>query len=305
MRDDAPLPQPDRAPSSISACMVCRNEGDRLVPCLESLAWVDEIIVMDLSSTDDSATIAARHGARVIIREPVPIVELVRNDVAAVAHGEWILVMDPDERVTPGLARALREVASDARYDAVVIPRMNYDLGFPPSNPLHRYEPQLRMYRRSAVTWPTIPNALPVVPGDRLFRVPQRDDLVLVHDRSRNIPEVVDRVLRYAPLQAQSMIDRGQVFTAKAMLAAMGGHIKKQFIRGQPWKDGVPGVLRASLLVAFHFYIWAAFWQLSGVGRTPDDDRLMMRLGRMIEGGRWVMRTGKAPFTLARRLFGR
>src|SRR5918999_825914 len=39
----------------ISACIVCRNEADRLKPCLESVAWADEIMVMDLSSTDNSA----------------------------------------------------------------------------------------------------------------------------------------------------------------------------------------------------------------------------------------------------------
>ncbi|MBA3555661.1 MAG: glycosyltransferase, partial [Gemmatimonadales bacterium] len=193
---------------------MCRNEADRLGACLESVAWADEVIVADLSSSDDSPALARAHGARVISREPVPIVELVRNEVAAAASGEWILALDPDERVTPGLAGELRQLAGRAELDAVVIPRMNFDLGYPPGNPLHRYEPQLRMYRRCRVQWPVVPNALPTVPEERVHRIPQRDDLVLIHDRSRNIPEVLDRVLRYAPAQAQSMLDRGEVFTA-------------------------------------------------------------------------------------------
>ena len=65
----------------ISVCIVCRNEADRLAPCLASVAWADEVIVMDLESEDDSADVAARHGARVIERSPLPIVEPLREEL--------------------------------------------------------------------------------------------------------------------------------------------------------------------------------------------------------------------------------
>ena len=278
--------------ATISACIVCRNEADRIGPCLESAAWVDEVLVMDLSSTDGSADLARARGARVITRAPHPIVEPLRNEIAAVARGDWILALDPDERVSPGLATALRELADRSDLDAVVVPRMNYDLGYPPSAPVQRYEPQLRLYRRSAVQWPTVPNTLPVVPSERKHVLPARDDVVLVHDRSRNIPEVLDRVVRYAPIQAQSMIDQGQVFTARGMLKALWSQVDKEFFAGRAWRDGVPGMLRAGILVAFKFYVWAAFWQLSGANRTPGDDRLLRRLGRALEAGRsalWLL----------------
>lgn len=83
----------------ISVCIVCCNEADKLFPCLKSVAWVDEILVMDLSSGDGSAAVARAHGAHVIEREPFPIVEPLRNELAAMARGEWILALDPDERV--------------------------------------------------------------------------------------------------------------------------------------------------------------------------------------------------------------
>ena len=269
---------------AISVCIVCRNEADRLGPCLDSVAWADESIVMDLSSTDDSATLAKEKGARVIVRAPLPIVELLRNEIAADARGEWILALDPDERVTPGLARELRRVSADTHLDAVVIPRMNFDFGHAPSNFVHRYEPQLRMYRRDRVQWPTVPNTLPVVAEERVHRIPSVDELVLVHDRSRNVPEVLERSIRYAPAEARSMIERGQVFTARNMLVALAKVVNKQFVMAQPWRDGVPGMMRASILVAFKFYIRVAFWQLSGARRTPADDRLVRRLGIGLEG---------------------
>jgi glycosyltransferase involved in cell wall biosynthesis len=293
------------ASGGITACIVCRNEADKLGPCLESIRWVDEILLMDLCSTDGSAEIARHAGARVIRREPVPIVELVRNDVAGEARTDWILVLDPDERVTPGLAAELARVSDSDNLDAVVLPRMNIDLGYAPTDPLHRYEPQLRMYRRSRVQWPAVPNALPQVAEERLHRIPGHDDRVLLHDRSRNIPEVLERSIRYAPAQAQSMLDRGQVFTARAMVAALGGHLYKQFVRGRALQDGVPGFLRAGILVGFHFYVWAAFWQLSGAQRTPPDDRYMQRLGRVLALYRGGRRAAGAPMRAIRRLFSR
>lgn len=287
--------------NGISVCIACRNEADRLPSCLESVAWADEIIVMDLESTDGSPELARRLGARVISRASVPIVEMIRNEISAVASHDWILALDPDERITPGLATELRKVASRDDIDAVIIPRMNWDLGYPPSNPNERYEQQLRMYRRSRVTWPTVPNALPQLPEERKYRVPSTDDTVMIHDRNRNIPEVLDRIVRYAPLQAQSMIDRGQVFSARAMFMSLGTRAKRQFIDGKAWRDGVPGMLRAAILVLFHFYIWAAFWQLSGAKRTPEDDRFVARFGLWLERAQRGFHALGAPRRMFRR----
>ncbi len=290
---------------TISVCLVCRNEADRLPAALDSVRWADELVVMDLESTDHSADIARVHGARVVTRAPVPIVEMVRNEIADHATGAWILVLDPDERISPDLATELQRVAARDDIDAVVIPRMNYDLGFPPSNPNERYEPQLRMYRKSAVRWPEIPNALPVVAEERTHRVAARDELVMLHDRSRNIPEVVDRIARYAVPQAQAMIDRGDVFTARAMVMSLATRVYRQLVAGRAWRDGVPGLLRVGILVGFHFYVWAAFWQLSSGKRTPEDDRYVRRLGAGLEVLRRGAAAGSWPVRMLKRLTGR
>lgn len=285
----------------ISACIVTRNEADRLRNCLASVRWVDEVVVLDLESSDGSADIAREFGARVLDHYPVPVVERVRNEVAEAALGEWILVLDPDERVTRGLAAELRRVSRKPAIHAVVIPRMNFDLGYPPSDPLHRYEGQLRMYRKARVRWPEIPNALPEVPEEHVHTVPARDELVLLHDRSRNVPEIVDRIARYAPAQAQAMIDEGRTFTPGAMGRALGRQIYRQFFRGRPWRDGVPGMLRAGTLVGFHFYVWTAFWQLSGRGRTPKDDAVVARFGIAMDLLRRLFRLAGAPTRLFHR----
>jgi glycosyltransferase involved in cell wall biosynthesis len=274
----------------ISACIVCRNEADKLGPCLESVSWADEIVLLDLQSEDGSAQLARAAGARVLEHPPVPIVEAVRNVVADAAAGEWVLALDPDERVSPGLAAELRRVSVRADLDAVVVPRMNYDFGYPASSPLQRYEPQLRMYRRARVRWPTFPNALPEVSEARVLRLEPRDELTLAHDRNRNIPEAIERVRRYAPAQAQAMIDAGEVFTARRMLLTLGEKLYRHFVLSRALRDGVPGLMRAGLLVAFHLYVWAAFWHQSGARRTSADDRLLRGLDHALGPLRLIRR---------------
>jgi (heptosyl)LPS beta-1,4-glucosyltransferase len=278
----------------ISVCIVCRNEADKLEACLESVGWADEIVVLDLDSTDPSAEVARSHGARVLSHEVIPIVEPLRNVVAEKASGEWILALDPDERVSPGLADELRRLSGRTDIDVVSIPFTNYDLGYPASHPMHRYDPKPRFYRRDRVRWPETPNALPKIDPERVFSLPPQDDLVMIHERNRNVAEAIERALRYAPAEAKAMVDAGEVFTARAMLRTLAAKAYKQFVVGRPWRDGVPGFLRAGLLVVFHFYVWAAFWQLSGAERTHEDDRLMGRIGIAIE-------LARAPGRLARR----
>ena len=287
---------------SISVCVVCRNEADKLDACLESAAWADELLVMDLESIDGSADVARKHGATVVIREPIPIVEPLRNELAAHATSDWILALDPDERVTPGLAQELRRLSARDDVDLVEIPFTHWDFGYPPTHRLHRYDPKPRFFRRGRVDWPVEPNRLPTVAPERLHALPARDDLVIVHERNQSVPEALDRVLRYAPAEAQARIDAGEIFTARRMIRRLAQKTRKQFIEARAFDDGVPGLIRASVLVAFDFYVWAAFWHMSGGRRTPEDDRYVRMLGRTVRAAWTTARAARAPLRVVSRL---
>lgn len=284
----------------ISVCIVCRNEGDRLRECLESVGWADEVLVMDLESVDDSAEVAARYGARVLSHEPIPIVEPLRGELEAEASGEWILAVDPDERVSTGLAAALRSASERTDIDAVAIPFSNYDFGYLATHRLHRFDPKPRMYRRGVVEWPSEPNLHPEIPEDRVLRLPDRDEVAMVHDRNRTIAEALDRVVRYAPAEARAMVERGETFSAQRMFATLGGKARKQFIVGEPWLDGLPGFMRAGVLLVFHFYVWAFFWEFSGKRRTAADDAYVRRLVAPVRMLRAAYRLARVPMTLLR-----
>jgi (heptosyl)LPS beta-1,4-glucosyltransferase len=293
------------AKSPVSVCIVARNEADRLEPCLRSVSWADQIVLLDLESTDDTASIAKRAGAEVHSHEPFPVVEPLRNVVAAHARHDWVLALDPDERVADELAVRLADVATGDDFDVVEIPVMNFDLGYPASHSALRHDHKPRMYRRAKLDWPEVPNALPSLAGLRVLRLEARDELSIVHDRNRNVAEAVERIIRYAPAQAQSMIDAGEVFTAADMLKTLSSKAYRQFVHAEALQDGVPGLLRAAILVNFHFYVWAAFWQQSGARRTEADDLLLRRLDRALRVTRRVVSVGLRARRLARRVASR
>jgi glycosyltransferase involved in cell wall biosynthesis len=287
---------------TISVGIVCRNEADKLDDCLESVAWADEVLVLDLESEDGSAEIARRRGARVLSHAVVPIVERVRNTVADSVAGEWLLVMDPDERVSPGLANELRLLSARADIDAVEIPFMHFDFGHEPSSPLLRYDPKLRFYRPARLRWPEEPNELPRIARDRLHTIERKDGVAMLHHRNRSISEALERAIRYAPAEAQALVDAGETFSARKMLRRVVEKSRKQYIEGRAFDDGVPGVVRATVLVAFHFWVWVAFWELSGARRTAEDDRYLRRVGTILTAAARARRVVRAPVRAARRL---
>ena len=96
--------------TSISLCMIVKNEQAFLGPCLNSIKeLVDEIIVVDTGSNDRSVDIAKVYGAQVIIEQWQDDFSLARNVSLDKAHGDWILILDADEINAPQDSEALRQ----------------------------------------------------------------------------------------------------------------------------------------------------------------------------------------------------
>src|SRR5262245_30476492 len=82
-----------------SAVIISRNAARELPACLDSVAFADEIVVVDTASTDGTAELAAARGARVIQREWHGFGRQKQFAVAQARH-EWVLCLDADERVS-------------------------------------------------------------------------------------------------------------------------------------------------------------------------------------------------------------
>jgi len=109
----------------LSVVVVTLNEEERLRACLESVAWADEVVVVDALSQDKTAQIAREFTDRVIVR-PWPGFAAQKNFGLAEAGGDWILSLDADEQVSPELREEILGVlAADGPSDGYRVPRRN------------------------------------------------------------------------------------------------------------------------------------------------------------------------------------
>jgi glycosyltransferase involved in cell wall biosynthesis len=93
---------------AISACIITLNEADRIEACLDSLAFCNEILVVDSGSTDATRELAVAKGARVITRAFEGYRAQKDFAVQSATH-DWVLCLDADERVTPALRASIEQ----------------------------------------------------------------------------------------------------------------------------------------------------------------------------------------------------
>jgi glycosyltransferase involved in cell wall biosynthesis len=137
----------------LTVTVITRNEAANIAAALASVAWADEMIVVDADSSDGTAAIATAAGARVEVR-PWPGYSDQKNFAASIAANDWILSLDADERVTPELAAEIRTLLADAPpRHGYRVPRISFYLGRWIRGTDWYPDYQLRLYDRRAGRW--------------------------------------------------------------------------------------------------------------------------------------------------------
>ena len=116
--------------AKISVSLITLNEEDNIRPCLESVKWADEIVLVDSFSTDRTLEIASEYTDRILQREWVGINDQRQYALEQCAN-DWVLCVDADERVTPELRDEILSLFADEEpsCDGFSIPRRTYFLG--------------------------------------------------------------------------------------------------------------------------------------------------------------------------------
>lgn len=107
----ASLEKSDPPTCRLSVVLIARNEAENLPRCLNSVAFADEIIVLEHGSTDKTVLIAAGYGAKVSSTTDWPGFGIQKNRALAMAKGAWVLCLDADEVVTAELRAEICEIA--------------------------------------------------------------------------------------------------------------------------------------------------------------------------------------------------
>ena len=114
---------------SLSVILITKNEANNVRLCLESVAWADEIIVVDSGSTDDTVIICKEMGAQVYVHADWPGFGPQKNRALGYASKEWVFSIDADERVTSNLRAEIGQAMRKAEADGYYCPRLSQFCG--------------------------------------------------------------------------------------------------------------------------------------------------------------------------------
>ena len=240
----APAPIP-AAPARIalSAVVITLNAATQLDACLASLAFADEIVVVDSGSTDDTVAIARRHGARVIEQAWLGFGAQKQFAVSQASHN-WVLCLDADERVTPGLQTSIAQTLGGQGSPAIYAWRMaranvfmgrvlRHGEGYPDWN--------LRLFDRRHARWSDDPVHEHVVPADGTSVGTLSGDLM--HESSETLSSYLAKQNRYTDLQAQRLHAQGRRASALRMALAPLARFLKFYVFRLGFLDGAPGLV--------------------------------------------------------------
>jgi glycosyltransferase involved in cell wall biosynthesis len=256
---------PDFSPARLSACVITLDEADRIEACLTSLAFCDEVVVVDSGSTDGTREFAAALGARVI-EHTFEGYRAQKDFAVQCAQHDWVLCLDADERVTPAL-RASIEAERARDFDGAAgyrFARETRYFGRPLRHGNTYPDRVLRLFDRRRGGWrgdreihehASVDGPVPVLAGD------------LAHDAYRSLDDQLARLDRYARLMAADMHARGR----RAHLANLIANPAWRFLRGYVLRagflDGWRGLVHA--MVEAH-YVRQKFIRLWLLGRGSD-----------------------------------
>ena len=108
----------------LSSITITGDEAVNIADCLDSLSFCDERVVVDGGSSDDTVAIAEKHGATVY-HHPWTDHGTQKNVALSHATGDWVLLLDADERVSPELAAEIRQAITQGSADGFEMPRMS------------------------------------------------------------------------------------------------------------------------------------------------------------------------------------
>lgn len=222
--------------------------------------FADEIVVIDQSSTDRTAVVAKKLGAKVFNHKRVEYVELARNYAISKASEDWVFILDPDEEVSESLAKKIKEVVKNPKADYYRIPRKNiifnkwlkYSRWWPDYN--------IRLFKKGTVSWNEVIHAVPMTEG-KGGELEDNEKFAIIHNHYRSIDQYVERMNRYTSHQAKMKLIENYKFSWKDLLAKPSNEFFSRYFFGKGYKDGIHG-LAVSLLQAFsELVLYLKVWQ--------------------------------------------
>jgi glycosyltransferase involved in cell wall biosynthesis len=239
----------------LSAIIIAKNEARNIGACLDTLAFCDERIVVDGDSDDGTPEMARAKGASVTTAAWHGF-GAQKNFALSLASGDWVLSIDADERVSPGLARAIEAAIAQHRVDGYEMPRRSSFLSREMRHSGWSPDYVLRLFRRGRARFTDDLVHERVICDGQVGRLAEP----LLHYPVIGLEDAVGRMDRYSTAGAEMLVASGRRVSFGSGIA----HGLWSFLRAYVWRlgflDGREGFLLAVANAEGTYYRYMKAW---------------------------------------------
>lgn len=247
----------EKTKAQLSIAIITKNEEFRLLDCLASVAFADDIVVVDSGSTDKTVEIATNFGCRVYVEDWKGDGRQKDSAVSKCKH-EWVLVLDADERLSKEAKNdVLGIITSASSADAYSLPRKCYFHGKWIKNGGWWPDRVVRLFRQSKGKYHGITHGAFVTTGTL-----QELDSWIDHYSFLDYEDMLKRLNTYSSFRAQELFNEN--ITASYLGAVMHGCAMffKSFVLKRAFLDGLDGLVIASTKAGGSFFKYAKLAEL-------------------------------------------
>jgi hypothetical protein len=256
---------PDRPP--ISVLVPCFNNEAYIEDCLKSVAWADEIVLVDSFSTDRTVAIAGRYATRVL-RHEYDNSARQKNWAIPWASHDWVFIVDTDEQVTRELRREVEDaVAHPGSFTGFRIPRRNIVFGRWLRHGGYWPDYQIRLFRKHSGRYEDRQVHAHII-LDGPFGTLTSPYLHHPHRSFRSIRRTL--LQRYSSWEALQKYGEGVPFRPRQLLIRPAGAFVTRAFLQRGVLDGWQGVMMAGFWSA---YVFITYWKLRALGQAPPADK--------------------------------
>ena len=226
--------------SELSVIVITKNEELNIRTCLDSVAWADEIIVVDSGSQDKTVAICREFTPHVFVHD-WPGFGPQKNRALNYASKNWILSLDADERISPELREEIQSAMREGQEDAFEIPRLSSFFGRYIHHSGWRPDYVMRLFKRAAGRFSDDLVHERVIVTGSAGKLRQS----ILHDSFRDAEELLDKINHYSTSSARMLHHKGRSATLKKAVAHALWAFLRSYILRTGFLDGREGFMLA------------------------------------------------------------
>lgn len=269
----------------LSLVVSAHNEEKNIKECLESVkGLVDEIIVVDNSSTDKTSEISKKYTSKVFVQENNPSrIDYQKNFGFSKATGDWILSLDADERMTPELSDEIKDKLSrlSDKVNGYLIPRKNIIFGKWIKSDTWWPDYQLKLFRRGKGKF--LQNS--VHKNLEIEGEIEKLENPLTHQNYTSTFQYIEKLNNYTGMEADSLIKSGYKFNWIDSIRFPMNDFLKTFFLEHGYREGLHGLVLSFLQAFYMEVVFVKLWEKEGFKKVNSDDFMLKIRRELVEYG--------------------